>query len=121
LGTTYYWRVDEVNEAETTTTWQSDIWNFTTHDHIIVDDFEDYNDYPPNEIWFTWVDGYGVSTNGATVGYPAPDFLAGEHYVETAIVHGGSQSMPFFYDNTGAAAYSEGKRTFAVPQDWTAI
>jgi hypothetical protein len=39
--------------------------------------------------------------------------------METTIVHGGSQSMPFFYDNTGTAAYSEATRTFAVPQDWT--
>ncbi len=84
-----------------------------------MDDFEDYNDYPPDEIWSTWVDGYGVPTNGATVGYPAPDWNQDEHYVETATVHGGKQAMPFFYDNTGAAAYSEGERTFAVPQDWT--
>ncbi|MCH8120865.1 MAG: discoidin domain-containing protein, partial [Planctomycetes bacterium] len=27
LGTTYYWKINEVNEAETTTTWQGDIWN----------------------------------------------------------------------------------------------
>ncbi len=27
--------------------------------------------------------------------------------------------MPFFYSNTGGAAYSEAERTFAVPQDWT--
>jgi hypothetical protein len=120
LGTTYYWRIDEVNEAETTTTWQGDLWSFTTIDHLIVDDFEDYNDYPPDQIWATWVDGYGVPENGATAGYPNPDWNQGEHYVETAIVHGGEQSMPFFYDNTGTATYSEGERTFAVPQDWTA-
>ncbi len=120
LGTTYYWKINEVNEAETTTMWQGDIWNFTTHEYFVVDDFEDYNDYSPNEIWATWIDGYGVPTNGATSGYPEPiDFLAGEHYMETTIVHGGSQSMPFFYDNTGTAAYSEATRTFAVPQDWT--
>jgi len=118
LGTTYYWKTNEVNEAETTTTWQGDIWNFTTHEYFVVDDFEDYNDYPPDEIWSTWVDGYLVPANGATVGYPAPDWGAGEHYVETAIVHGGEQAMPFFYDNTGTATYSEGERTFAVPQDW---
>jgi hypothetical protein len=120
LGTAYYWKINEVNEAETTTTRQGDIWNFTTQKYFVVDDFEDYNDYPPDEIWSTWIDGYGVPTNGATVGYPDPDFLAGEHYVETATVHGGSQAMPFFYSNTGTAAYSEGERTFAVPQDWTA-
>ena len=119
LETTYYWKINEVNEAETPTTRQGDIWNFTTTDHIIVDDFEDYNDWPPDEIWRTWIDGYNVSTNGATVGYPDPDWGAAEHFVETEIVHGGDQSMPFFYDNTGTATYSEGKRTFAVPQDWT--
>jgi hypothetical protein len=84
-----------------------------------VEGFEDYNDWPPDEIWSTWVDGYLVPANGATVGYPDPDFLAGEHYAETAIVHGDDQSMPLFYDNTGTATYSEGKRTFAVSQDWT--
>ncbi len=92
LGMTYYWKTNEVNEAETTTTWQGDIWNFTTHEYFVVDDFEDYNDYPPNEIWSTWIDGYGVPTNGATAGYPAPDWGADEHYVETTIVHGGEQS-----------------------------
>jgi hypothetical protein len=120
LGTTYYWKINEVNDAETTTTWQGEIWNFTTPEYFVVDGFEDYNDYPPNEIWSTWIDGYGVPTNGATVGYPNPDWNQDEHYVETTIVHGDDQSMPFFYDNTGAAAYSEGERTFAVPQDWTA-
>ncbi len=120
LGTTYYWKINEVNVAETPKTWQGDIWNFTTREFFVVDDFEDYNDYPPNEIWSTWVDGYGVPANGATAGYPDPVFIAGEHFVETTIVHGGDQSMPFFYSNTGGATYSEGARTFAVPQDWTA-
>jgi len=119
LGTTYYWKVDEINMAETPAMWQGDIWSFSTQEFFIVDDFEDYNDWPPDEIWSTWVDGYGVPTNGATVGYPAPDWGAGEHYVETTTVHGGEQAMPFFYDNTGAVAYSEGERTFAVPEDWT--
>ncbi|MCH8120793.1 MAG: discoidin domain-containing protein, partial [Planctomycetes bacterium] len=60
LGTTYYWKINEVNEADTTTTWQGDIWNFSTQEFLVVDDFEGYNDYPPDEIWSTWVDGYGV-------------------------------------------------------------
>ena len=119
LGETYYWKVNEVNEAKTPTMLEGDIWDFTTHEFFVVDDFEDYNDYPPDEIWATWLDGYGIPTNGATVGYPNPDWNQGEHYVETTIVHGGDQSMPFFYDNTGTAAYSEVERTFAVPQDWT--
>jgi hypothetical protein len=116
-GGPYYWRVDEHNNDGTVS--EGAVWSFSVADFIVVDDFEDYNDYPPDEIWSTWVDGYGVPINGATVGYPTPDWYQGEHYVETTIVHGGKQAMPFFYDNTGAAAYSEGKRTFAVPQNWT--
>ena len=117
LGTTYYWRVDEVNDAETHATWQGDIWSFKTHEYFVVDDFEDYNDYPPDEIFSTWIDGYGTTTNGSTAGYPEPDFLAGEHYVETTIVHGGSQSMPLFYDNN--FKYSEATMTLSSQRDWT--
>ncbi len=121
LAGTYYWRVDEVNDAETPGTWPGDIWNLSTQEFLVVDDFEDYNDYPPDEIFSTWIDGYGVETNGSTAGYPEPVFLAGEHYVETTIVHGGSQSMPLFYDNT-TATYSEVTANVAdlqVSQDWT--
>ena len=117
LGTTYYWRVDEVNEAETPTTWQGDLWNFRTQEYFVVDDFEDYNDYPPDEIFSMWIDGYGVETNGSTAGYPEPDFLAGEHYIETTIVHGGTQSMPFFYDNN--LKFSEAAMTLSSQRDWT--
>ncbi len=111
LGKTYYWRVDGINETQTPTTWQGDIWNFTTPDYLIVDNFEDYNDYPPNEIWTTWVDGYGVSTNGAMAGNADPPFA------ETTIVHGGEQSMPLSYENN--FKYSEAKWTLSTPQDWT--
>ncbi len=113
LGTTYYWKINEVNEAETPTTWQADIWNFTTLDSFVVDDFEDYNDYSPDEIFSTWIDGYFDPANGALAANTDPPFA------ETVTVHGGEQAMPFFYSNTSGAAYSEAERTFAVPQDWT--
>jgi hypothetical protein len=113
LGTTYYWRVDEVNDAETPTIWKGDLWDFRTQEYFVVDDFEDYNDYTPDEIWATWVDGYDIPANGALAGNADPPFA------ETTIVHGGKQAMPFFYDNTGTASYSEAERTFAIPQNWT--
>ena len=117
LDKSYYWKINEVNEAETPTAWESDLWSFTTTDHLVVDDFEDYNDYPPDEIFSTWIDGYGIATNGSTAGYPEPDFLAGEHYIETTIVHSGSQSMPLFYDNN--FKYSEATITLSSQRDWT--
>jgi len=119
LGKTYYWKINEVNMAETPTTLEGDIWSFSISEYLVVDDFEGYGDYPPDEIWSTWLDGYEDPLNGSTVGYPNPDWGVGEHYVETTIVHGGKQSMPLFYSNIAGATYSEAERTFDVPQDWT--
>ncbi|UCC96565.1 MAG: discoidin domain-containing protein [Phycisphaerales bacterium] len=120
LGSTYFWRVDEVNDAETPTIWQGNIWSFSTSDYLVVDDFESYNDVDPpdpesHRIFEAWSDGYSVATNGALVGYDPPQ----HSYAETVIVHGGYQAMPLFYSNAGGATYSETERTFAVSQDWT--
>ncbi len=113
-GMTYYWRIDGVNDAEAGSPWKGHVWSFTVENYII-DDFEDYNDYPPNEVFMTWVDGFGDPTNGSTAGYPDPDFNIGQHYVETTIVHNGEQSMPLFYDN--AAGISEATKTLS--SDWS--
>jgi len=120
--TTYYWRVDEVNNLNPNSPWIGPLWSFTTADFILVDDFELYNDLDPsdaesNRIFDTWIDGYGVETNGSAVGYAEPDWNAGEHFVETKIVHGGSQSMPYFYDNN--FKYSEASMTLVAARDWT--
>ncbi len=114
-GGPYYWRIDEYNTDATIS--KGNVWSFTVADFIWIEDFEDYNDYPPDEIFSTWIDGYGTTTNGSTAGYPEPDFLAGEHYLETTIVHGGGQSMPLFYENN--FKYSEATMTLVSPRDWT--
>ncbi|MHC4488000.1 MAG: LamG-like jellyroll fold domain-containing protein [Planctomycetota bacterium] len=118
LGKIYYWRVDEVNEAETPTTLKGDVWHLTTREFLVVDDFEGYNDLDPedpesNRIFLTWLDGYGVDTNGSLVGYAAAPFA------EQTIVHSGAQSMPLFYDNSGTARYSETELMLSPAQDWT--
>ncbi len=106
LGRAYYWRIDEVNNNETPTTWIGDIWSFRTEEYIIVEDFERYTDDEPNRVWDVWLDGWDDDNNGSTMGYPEPDFIAGEHYVETENVHGGEQSAPIFYNNS-STTYSE--------------
>jgi len=110
LASTYYWKVNEVNAAEVISVWEGEIWSFTTADFIVVEDFESYDD-DENRIYQSWVDGYGVSSNGSTVGHLESPFA------ERTIVHGGRQSMPLFYDNAGAAI-SETELT--LNQDWTA-
>jgi len=118
LGKTYYWRVDEVNEAQSPATWQGGLWSFTAQDHLVVDDFESYNDLDTtdpesNRIFLTWLDGYDVPTNGSLVGYENPPFC------ERTIVHGGRQAMPIFYSNTDTAVYSEAELTMTLAQNWT--
>jgi len=61
----------------------------------------------------TWIGGDDDPANGSQVGNDTFPFA------EQFFVHGGNQSMPFFYSNTGGATFSEAERTLAVPQDWT--
>ena len=121
-GQTYYWRIDEV-EADGTTINRGNIWKFTVANFIVVDDFESYNDLEPQDpnskrIFNTWIDGWEIATNGATVGYAEPDFENGEHFVETNTIHTGKQSMPYFYDND--MKYSEAVMDLTgSASDWT--
>ncbi|MHC4517671.1 MAG: LamG-like jellyroll fold domain-containing protein, partial [Planctomycetota bacterium] len=66
-GTTYYWKVNEVNEAATPASWEGEIWNFSTIEFFVVEDFESYDDVE-NRIFDAWLDGF-VNGTGATVGY----------------------------------------------------
>jgi hypothetical protein len=115
LDGTYYWRVDEVNTAETYTTWASPVWNFTTGSFVVVDGMESYND-TTNKIFDIWADGYGTTTNGSQVGY---DQSADSTFGNTTTVHGGKQSMPFSYGKNGIST-SEATLTFDTAQDWSA-
>lgn len=120
-GGPYYWRIDEYNTDSTIT--KGRLWQFTVADFILIDDFESYNDYVidvegSNRIYLTWLDGYdNPSVNGSVVGYAEPDFAAGKHFVETDIVNGGRQSMPYFYDNS--VADSKATMTLSYPRNWT--
>ena len=112
FGATYYWKVNEVNEAEAISMWEGDLWSFTTQEYGVVEDFEAY-DNEENRIYDTWIDGW-INGSGSIVGY------ATEPFAETKTVHGGKQSMPLEYYNDDAPYYSEASRTFAAAQDWTA-
>ncbi len=112
LGRTYYWKIDEVNDAATPSVWEGPMWSFTTEEYFVVDDFEAYMDETGEEIFATWADGYGDSSNGAQVGHDVPP------YAEQAVRHNGRQSMPLYYGK-GGAGHSETTRTFDPAQDWT--
>jgi len=114
-GGPYYWRIDENNTDGTVS--EGNVWSFTLANHLIVDDFESYNDFDPpdaasNRIFDKWIDGFGTTTNGAVVGNDLPP------YAERGVVHGGGQSMPHLYDTNLKIA--ESTLALVSPRDWTA-
>jgi hypothetical protein len=124
--TTYYWRIDEVNDVNSDSPWKGSLWSFTTANFLVVDDFENY-DVNDNQIWYAWHDGLGYGVQGTEPFYPgngSGSAVGDENtpsYTEETIVHGGSQSMPLFYDNNkqGFFKYSEAELTLTDSRDWT--
>jgi len=127
LNTAYYWRIDEVNSASADSPWAGNVWSFTTGDFFVIDDFEAYN-ADDNQIWFAWHDGLGAGVPGVDPYVPGngTGSAVGDEttpsYTEETIVHGGSQSMPYSYNNNkdGFAKYSEADLTLSAVRDWTA-
>jgi len=124
-GQIYYWKVNEVNDAAAIPVREGEVWEFSTVENFIVEDFESYS--AENPIWETWLDGLGFGAAGTPgfnpgngTGSAVGDDTTGS-FTEETIVNSGGQSMPLFYDNSkaGAANYSETERTFAQAQDWT--
>jgi hypothetical protein len=124
--TTYYWRIDEVNNTNPASPWVGSVWSFTTAGFGIIDDFEGY-DAGASQIWYSWHDGLGYGAPGS------PPYFAGNgtgsavgdentaSFTEETIIHGGKQSMPVGYDNNkqGFAKYSEAELTLTAARDWT--
>jgi hypothetical protein len=126
LNTTYYWRVDEVNDVNPDSPWAGNVWSFTTGDFLVIDDFESY-DAAENQIWWTWKDGLGYVAHDNEPAYPGngTGSAVGDEntssFMEETIVRGGLQSMPLVYDNNkqGYANYSEAELTLTAQRDWT--
>ncbi|MBL7146426.1 MAG: carbohydrate binding domain-containing protein [Phycisphaerae bacterium] len=85
-GTTYYWRIDEVNDADPNSPWKGPVWSFTVPPKIA------YNPSPPDgakfvdpDVVFNWGTGFGSKlhtiyfgdnfddVNNAVVGLPQAD------------------------------------------------
>jgi len=115
LGRTYYWRIDEVNEAEAVSIWEGEIWDFSTLEYVVVDDFESYNDEEGQGtcIYQSWIDGWTNGT-GSRVGNLSVPFA------EQNVVHRGRQAMPLAYNNAESPFYSQAEKTISMLHDWTA-
>jgi hypothetical protein len=77
-GTTYYWRIDEVNDADPNSPWKGDIWSFWIPPKIA---------YEPNPVdgamfeqtgtTVTWTPGFGTRLNHIYFGQDAAEVEAG--------------------------------------------
>jgi len=111
------WWTVKVRDQYGSTIYADPIYFYTKDDFLLVDDFESYNDIDPpdpasNRIFDAWIDGLLTpETNGSMVGSPLPP------YAEKNVIHGGSQSMLYVYDNN--LKTSEATLTLVYPHDWT--
>jgi len=122
-GGPYYWRVDQYNTDGTISNGR--VWSFTVADFILIDNFESY-DTGDNQLWYSWHDGLGYGVPGVDpyfagngTGAAVGDETTAS-YAEETIIHDGSQSMPFSYDNNkqGFAKYSETELKLTASRNW---
>ncbi len=78
-GTTYYWRIDEVNAAEPNSPWKGPIWHFSIPPKTA------YNPSPadgaqfvgPDNVTLTWTPGFGAKLHHVYLGTNLADVEAG--------------------------------------------
>ena len=60
-GTTYYWRIDEVNEAEPDSPWKGEVWSFTVPPKTAYKPVPaDNAEFVDTDVTLSWTSGYGA-------------------------------------------------------------
>lgn len=98
---------------------------------VVIDDFERYTNDPNKRLFAAWIDGLGFTKpspghpgNGSSayVGHdiwsPDSPHLNGA-ITETQLVHGGTRSLPLYYNNDSAPWYSHAEATWEASRDLT--
>ena len=138
LGATYYWRVDEVNDAEAFSVWSGPVWGLSLADALVVDDFERYGNVSPDRPFQSWLDGIGYSADeffpagyggngtGAGVGHDiwsiSSPYYDGDIMEKERTIAGSDQSMPLYFNGASETEYSlamdftlGGAKTLSIP------
>ncbi|MHC4702966.1 MAG: LamG-like jellyroll fold domain-containing protein, partial [Planctomycetota bacterium] len=89
-GTTYYWRIDEVNDADPNSPWKGSVWSFSIPPKTAYnpDPSDGAGFVDPNAI-FTWTGGYGAKLH---------TFYIGDNYDEVNTATGGAPSGTASFD-----------------------
>jgi len=68
-GTTYYWRVDEVNDTEPNSPWSGDVWSFSISPKTAYSpDPPDGAEFVDPNAVFTWAPGFGAKLHTIYMG-----------------------------------------------------
>ena len=68
-GTTYYWRIDEINEADPNSPWRGDIWSFSVAPKTAYDpDPADGAEFVNPVVSLTWTAGFGAKMHTIYLG-----------------------------------------------------
>ena len=101
-GTTYYWRIDEVNEAEPNSPWKGDVWSFSVPPKTAYyPDPADAAEQVDPDVTLSWTGGFGSKLH--TVYF-------GDNFDEVSNAAGG---LP-----QGSATYTPGTLKLAKTYYW---
>jgi len=91
-GTTYYWRIDEVNDANAASPWKGNVWSFSIQPNTAYNpDPADGTEFVDPNATFSWTGGFGAKLH---------TFYMGTNFDEVNNAVGGTQQ--------GATTYSPG-------------
>lgn len=110
IGTTYYWKVNEVNDAYAPRALQGAVWSFRTQEFFAIDNFENYTSA---NLGNTWVDGWKKSAG------PLND-STGKPVIDSEIANSGNQSALLAYDNSKSPYHAEMWRAISGRTNWEA-
>ncbi|MEJ2704483.1 MAG: hypothetical protein P8Z79_18770, partial [Sedimentisphaerales bacterium] len=123
-GATYYWRIDEVNEADPNSPWTGDVWSF------MVPPKKAYNPSPaenaegigPDNVTVTWTPGHGAKLHTVYFGddYDQVSTATGGQLVASAsYTPGPLEDEKVYYwrvdEFDGVATYTGDVWTFTTP------
>ncbi len=96
-GTTYYWRIDEVNDTEPDSPWKGDVWSFmtppqTAYDPYPADGAEFFID--PN-VTLSWTAGYGAKLHHVYFGDNFADVNDADKSDTTGIYRGAQETITY--------------------------
>ncbi|MBN2314114.1 MAG: hypothetical protein JXM79_09305, partial [Sedimentisphaerales bacterium] len=69
-GTTYYWRIDEVNANHPDSPWKGEVWSFTVPPKTAYqpDPADGAESVDPENVTLTWTSGYGAKLHTVYIG-----------------------------------------------------